>query len=255
MTLNIDEKFDHLSKAPVVEAVLELRCRVETEWDEVHTTKRLRELLPEFTKVESVRTVMHEVAVESGIAPVQNATDLVWTGVVMKTEDEKQIVRFERDRFSFSQLAPYPGWDTFIERALNLWTLRRAEPGHDEIARMGLRFINRIAARGPDEDLQKVLVAAPVKPVDFPLPIAGFLHRDMFEVPGYDYMVLTTRTIQPVASDAAAVPGLIIDIDVFTTKPATLTIEELRARLQEMRWLKNKTFFGSLTNEAKSNLQ
>lgn len=252
--LNINEKFDHLSKAPVVEAVLELRCRVEKEWDEVHTTKRLKELLPEFTKVESLRTVKHEVAIEPGMAPVQNATDLGWVGVVMKTEDEKQIVRFERDKFSFSQLAPYPGWNTFIERALKLWNVRAAETGQDEIARIGLRFINRIAAGGPNEDLQKVLVAAPVKPEGFPLPFGGFLHRDVFDVPGYDYAVLTTRTIQPVASDTAAVLGLIIDIDVFTTKPVTLTIEELRARLQEMRWLKNKTFFGSLTNEAKSNL-
>jgi uncharacterized protein (TIGR04255 family) len=252
--LNIDEKFGHLSKAPVVEAVLELRSRVETEWDEVHTTKRLRELLPEFPKVESLRTLMHEVVLEPSIATVQNAADLGWVGVLMKTADEKQIVRFERDAFSYSQLAPYPGWDAFIDRALQLWNLRTAESAHNEIARIGLRFINRIAAGGPNEDLQKVLVAAPVKPDDLPLPYAGFLHRDVFEVPGYDYAVLTTRTIQPMASDATTASGLIIDIDVFTTKPATLTIEELRARLREMRWLKNKTFFGSLTNEAKSDL-
>ena len=44
--------------------------------------------------------------------------------------------------------------------------------------------------------------------------------------------------------------GLILDIDVFTTRAMELNEEVFLKRLQEMRWLKNKAFFGSITQKA-----
>jgi len=44
--------------------------------------------------------------------------------------------------------------------------------------------------------------------------------------------------------------ALILDIDVFTTQPLELEQSMLVRRLLEMRWLKNKVFFGSVTEKA-----
>jgi uncharacterized protein (TIGR04255 family) len=44
--------------------------------------------------------------------------------------------------------------------------------------------------------------------------------------------------------------GLILDIDVFTTQGFDLDESILGRRLLEMRWLKNKVFFGSITGKA-----
>ena len=47
--------------------------------------------------------------------------------------------------------------------------------------------------------------------------------------------------------------GLILYIDVGTTKPFYLSGDGLEPHLANMRWLKNKAFFGSLSERA-SNL-
>ena len=44
--------------------------------------------------------------------------------------------------------------------------------------------------------------------------------------------------------------ALILDIDVFTTHGFELDDSVLERRLSEMRWLKNKVFFGSITEKA-----
>jgi hypothetical protein len=43
---------------------------------------------------------------------------------------------------------------------------------------------------------------------------------------------------------------LILDVDVFTTQPLEPKLGTLEERLTEMRWLKNKVFFGSVTSSA-----
>jgi hypothetical protein len=48
---------------------------------------------------------------------------------------------------------------------------------------------------------------------------------------------------------------LILDIDVFTTKPFEQRADAIDKRLAEMRWLKNKVFYSSLTKGALEGLK
>jgi hypothetical protein len=43
--------------------------------------------------------------------------------------------------------------------------------------------------------------------------------------------------------------GLIIDTDVFTQIPFEFNLARTRQHLAEMRWLKNKVFFGSISQK------
>jgi uncharacterized protein (TIGR04255 family) len=80
------------------------------------------------------------------------------------------------------------------------------------------------------------------------LPFHGFMHHDVLAVPGHPYAINVIRTIQtPPNTDASAV---ILDIDVFTLQPFQFREAILEERLPEMRWLKNKVFFGSVTPKA-----
>ena len=84
------------------------------------------------------------------------------------------------------------------------------------------------------------------------LPYHGFLHHDTLAVPGYPYAMNVIRTIQTAPNQPLAV---ILDIDVFTAEAFELQTELLAQRLQEMRWLKNKAFFGSITSKALEKFQ
>jgi uncharacterized protein (TIGR04255 family) len=67
-------------------------------------------------------------------------------------------------------------------------------------------------------------------------------------VPGHPFGVQVIQTIQPVPGPVKEV-GLILDIDAFTMSPFDFSIEGLKNRLSQLRWLKNKAFFGSFKQE------
>lgn len=255
VTLKLDEVFPTLSREPVTEAVLELRCRAETDWEEERVSAWLGNQVTNLPKIESLRGLMTEMRFEPGSAAMHRAEDLGWLGLVMRSENGNKVVRFQRDTFAFSQLSPYPGWNAFIKQAVELWMIheRLAKPA--EIARIGLRFINRIDLTGENIMLDDYLVSPPKEPDGLNLPFAGFLHSDTLAVPGHEYSVQITRTIQPPQDKGPQKLGLIIDIDVFSTRPWVGKSDELESRLLEMRWLKNKAFFGSLTSTAKTLLK
>lgn len=246
-----DEQFRTLNSAPVVEAVLELRCRVDMDWHETSVMAMLTSRLTDFPHCESMKRMKTEMRLGPDVGPVHTSEDLGWVGARFQSADEKQIVRYERDVFAFSQLSPYPGWDTFAQRAMDLFAVVAPAESAIEIARVGLRFINRIELIDGAQP-ENYLVSVPRAPEGVSLSIDGFLHQEKFGVPGYDYAIQMTRTLQPPAIERGTTAGLIIDIDVSTTKPWRGTFSNLRTRLLEMRWLKNKTFFGSLTPNAQS---
>ena len=49
--------------------------------------------------------------------------------------------------------------------------------------------------------------------------------------------------------------GIILDNDVFTVDPFEFQQEVLERRLAEMRWLKNKAFFGIISKKALATFQ
>jgi len=82
------------------------------------------------------------------------------------------------------------------------------------------------------------------------LPIIGFFHQDTLAVPGHPFAINLIRTIQPAETPGKASLAVILDIDAFTTAPFQLHQDELLQRLRQMRWLKNKVFFGNITEKA-----
>ena len=68
-------------------------------------------------------------------------------------------------------------------------------------------------------------------------------------VPGYPYGINTVRMIEPL-QDLRSGVAILLDIDVFTSQPFELRDNAFEVYLAEMRYLKNKVFFGSVTDKA-----
>lgn len=238
-----DEQFPHLSKAPIVEAIVELRTRAGAEWAE-SIIPSVKAALPEYPTANSLHTSAIHIAVgpgqPSGTPPPTPQTG--WLGVHLRTEDTLRLARLERDAFGFSQLAPYANWTTFETEALRLWEIHRKLANPSEVQRIGLRFINRIEVPIGTDDLAAVLTSPPKPVAGLALPIAGFIHSETLLVPGHDYVVQLNKTIQPPTEHGCAY-AVIIDIDV-SSPGGEKPLAEIFA---DMRWLKNKVFFSSIT--------
>ena len=254
--IDLTESFPLLGRAPIVEAVIEVRARAEASWEESAISERVKSALPEYPNFPSGRAVQFKMEFAQAAAPLpappslaeQAVHDMGWRGLRCESADKLHVVQFNRDGFVFSRLAPYESWDQFQQEGLRLWQLHRNLAQPTEVQRLGLRFINRIAVPQEGLRLEDYLEAPPKPPRGIDLPFAGFLHHDTLTVPGYPYGIDFTQTVQPPQGLEAA--GLILDVDVFTPRPFNLGEGVLEQHLAEMRWLKNKVFFGSITPKA-----
>lgn len=243
--INLEESFEHLSRAPIVEAVIDIRCRPAKPLEEASLRSLLKERLEEYNLLDSQREFEGEMKFAPGHPVSQTVRDLGWKGLRFKSADPKHIAQFNRDGFVFSRLDPYQDWAQLTGEALRLWELYRELAQPTDVQRIGLRFINRIRIPEGARRISDFIHSAPVPPRGLPFPFQGFIHRDTLAVPGYPYAVNLARTIQPATEQLSGV-AIVLDIDAFTTQPFPLDSSRLLRHLEEMRWLKNKVFFGSV---------
>jgi uncharacterized protein (TIGR04255 family) len=248
--LNIDltESFPHLARAPIVEAVIEIRARAEGSWEEEAVMHQLKTKLPDYPVAASQSEFRQEIRFDPGQPPEATTHDLGWKGLRFQSADNRHIAQFKRDGFVFSRLPPYENWEQLYSEAMRLWLLHVGLSRPREAQRIGLRFIDRIVLPPQDMLFESYIHSTPPLIQGVDLLLAGFFHQETLGVPGHPYAVNVARTIQPEPSTQGM--AIILDIDVFTTQVCELKQEILKQRFLEMRWLKNKVFFGSITPKA-----
>lgn len=249
--IKIDEAFEHLPRAPIVEAVIDIRGRAQAHWDESTAKLQVEPKLPNYAFLDSQREFETEVKVRPDQPPQQVVRDLGWKGVRFQSPDKLHIAQFNRNGFVFSRLEPYENWEQLYDENQRLWNMFKELAQPVEIQRIGLRYINRIKLPVGELRFEDYIQPAPESPRGLDLPFHGFMHHDTLAVPGHPYAINVIRTIQPPQGASGSGVALILDIDVFTAQAFELDDTLLASRLLEMRWLKNKVFFGSITEKAR----
>src|SRR5438067_291520 len=123
MKIELTEQFEHLAKAPIVEAAIEIRARAEAPWDETAISEQIKFRLTDYPKVTSLKQIQQEIKLQPG-KPAEGLTrDLGWQGLQFQSQDGRSAVQFNRDAFVFNQLPPYKGWDPFLGEAIRLWRI------------------------------------------------------------------------------------------------------------------------------------
>ena len=254
--IKVDQPFERLANAPIVEAVLDFRVPPISEWDNELVTQNLKTALPDYPQLQSQRAWQANIQANVETLPVATTQELGWHGVLARNSDGSQVAQFQRSGFAFSRLKPYLGWLHFQKEALRLWDIYQSIVQSAFIVRIGLRSINRIdvpSTTGSIE-LDYWLTAPPTSPPNLGLPHAGFYHTDTYLIPGTSYTTNLIRTIDTSGVGVTHIAGLIIDIDVFSDVVAD-NYESLIKQLDEMRWVKNKLFFSTITPQAKVDFQ
>ncbi len=244
------ESFPHLPKAPIVEAAVDIRARAELPWEEKAIAEQLKERLPEYPVTLAQHAFQQHFQFGSNQPPQGSYQELGLKGFRLQSADNLHIVQFNRDGFVCSRLAPYESWERFSSELFRLWDIYVEFAGPSQIHRLGLRFINLIKLSPEHQDLRYYLVVPPLTAPELHLPFVAFLHQDTFAIPRLPYFVNIVKTIQLQQDLSVGEPALIVDIDVSSEQPFALEDGILKDRLTEMRWLKNRFFFGNITTEA-----
>jgi uncharacterized protein (TIGR04255 family) len=239
--INLKEDFPHLPKAPIVEAIIDLRANPEVPWEEGFVRSNLDALLVDYKFLDSQQEIQHEIKMKD---PDEQMRRTQWKGLRYISLDGKNIGQFNRDGFVFRRLPPYEDWAHFHGEAMRLWEVYLALAKCTEIQRMGLRFINRIEVLPPNLRIQEYISGGPVPPEGLEtLSCNNFMHHDTWLEP--PFAVNVVRVLQRLPNQVA----IILDLDVFSTTSFELNSTILTDSLTKMRWLKNKSFFGIISKQ------
>lgn len=247
ISIDLNERFPTLHAAPSIEAAIHWVAPAGKKLEPEALRAELSQRLPDYPILQTQQDIQMGMGALDGSPEFFQRVQ--WNGFRLQDEQNHHVVQFMQSGVVFSRLEPYEKWEIFTAEALRIWQLfvELAEP--TIIERLGVRHINQIQL----ENGEQPSTYLKIEPYSLPgLNIfpENFFYKDTYQVPGYPYSIHWVRTIQPQESAPSNQQALIVDIDVFTTQLLQLDQNTLTQRLQEMRWLKNKLFFSSITDTA-----
>lgn len=243
-----DEKL-LLAKPPIVEAVLDLDCdlppgRKITELEAVAREKlggrypKARRTFIQEHQIEAVGEDPPKLSVRRGIQALQFLHD-----------DEKQLIQFRPQGFSFNRLAPYSTLDDYLPEIERTWRVfvKIASPLQVRIVR--LRYINRILlpTREGRVELNEFFTFRPQLPQEERLRLRGFFNQYNaveIETGNEVNVVMTPQEGEgdwlPIVLDLTAGKGAVME-------PANW--EGIVSCIESLRSLNNRIFRNTLTQK------
>jgi uncharacterized protein (TIGR04255 family) len=231
-----------LSKPPIREAVVDIRCELPDGFSVAHLEALhpvIKDQYPDKKERQKLGFHLAETAFTAkNFGPV---------GFVFINDSKFQVAQFRLDGFTFSRLAPYENWNTLRDEAKRLWRVYCDGTKPTTISRVALRYINELNVPLDLEGWSKWLVDAPKAP-----PTAKTFPKEFLTRCVVDDTVMGTTWIVTQSGEKGPPPNLriLLDIDVF--KAASFeTDEAIWQTAESLRLTKNDVFFGSITEATK----
>lgn len=241
-----------LSNAPIVEAVIEIRCDMGPTFDLAALETAARDLLrDQYPKLRQQFIEEHRFE-KQGDEPPRVSAQRGLQAFQFLHDDEKQLVQIRTQGFSFNRLAPYSSLDEYLPEIERTWGLfvQLAKPV--QIQQIRLRYINRILLplTNGQVEFTDFLKVSPRLPEEDKLQFVGFLNQHAAVDVETKNQVNIITTMQPGANDFLP---LIFDIEVIHTG----TVDPgdwawIRSHIDSLRSLKNRVFQNTLTDKCLS---
>ncbi len=236
---------ERFPKAPITEALIDLRVEMSdrisvSQLESLHTA--IKEGYPD---KKARRRWEQRLEFREGKEPVSTeAKDLGVDGYLFWAADEKQVVQFRLDGFTFSRLRPYLDWSQISGEAANLWNIYvdGAKPVH--VTRLALRFINEIEIPLKTFELEQYFTSPPKAPPGLPQILEHFFSRILIQFPEDGAKAFVTLALSDTKDPL--VTRVLLDIDAFMDVQLSPMDIKIWDCLAVLRRLKNEVFRTSL---------
>ena len=232
----------HLPRAPITEALVDLRVAARADLDASEFRSLEGELSEAFPSIDERRQTMVSLHLDPTEERQQvTRKPLGISGLWFRTANRQKLAQFRVDGFTFNWMKPYDRWEALISGAMALWDKYKRIAQPNRVTRVALRYINDLEF--PSEDLDRYLRA--------PRPIPDSL-RDGDLVGCRSRITIrdgTTRNMVHVTQELRSAFSVLLDIDAYY-EVAPEDDLDISAKFDELRDLKNRAFFGSITKEA-----
>jgi uncharacterized protein (TIGR04255 family) len=244
----LEMKFPHLSKAPIIEAVIDIQtvCKDDATPDQrnarflgIH-----EKLKPEFPEIQIRSSKQIQLSGSPGETAVQDFID----GYFFKSADGADIAQFRQNGFALSRVQRYETFDALLATTQRLWKVYLSVCGKIEITRLAVRYINQVRVPFPLEDNDDYL-AELRKPKTSPAEtkaIKGFADQIVSLDVTSGATVGLVRVMQEPPANATDT-SVIIDIDTSrAVSGLSNEDQQIWDIIASFRDVKNRVFFESV---------
>ena len=235
-------KPQHLSRAPIDEALIDIRVTLPKHTRVLEHLAALDEKFrDQYPDKKTIREFQYRVDLDH---PDIEEKTLKQLGFRYTNADNTHVIQATLNGLTLSRLPPYQDWAQLREEAQRVWTIYSDHVQPETITRVAARYINKIKMPGPPIEFNDYLSYVPVVPKVLPQVVAGFSSRIVVQDAKAQCVAIITQIFQPSPSEIA----VILDIDVFREKVFGGGWEAW-GTLDMLREFKNLIFFDSITEE------
>lgn len=206
---------------PIVEVVCEFRFVPSEPWDLTVPGLVYDRLRGDFPRRRLLKVFEGEATAEtSGIRQELRLTDRMQ----FLRKDEKAFVQVGPNLLAVNHLAPYPTWEGFVPLVQDAYEAYCTVARPSGLARIGLRYVNRIVLPGNPVELADYLNFRPFVGPGLPQIMSGFILG--VQIPfedGRDMLRLQLTTDEPGLPNSVTV---LLDIDYFVTRPEAVSLSD-----------------------------
>ncbi len=243
--LGSSKQFPHLSKAPIVEALIDFRIRS----GEPLPPERLADLSTVIGDRYPTRKETRKLEASLVFGPDKDPEHKV-SGFLMgyryETADGHYVLQASPTGFTLSRLNSYTKWNDLLSEAKSLWAEYIKLFDRAVVIRCAVRYINRVGLPGPRIDFDHYFTAAPKIPESLPQVLVSFLSRVVIPIADRNAFAIVTQSFNPEDAKENVAP-VVLDIDVFREGSFDIESEENWRVIGELRDIKNEIFFSWIT--------
>lgn len=238
----------HLEHAPITEALIDIKV---TPRDGL-TFTGLQKAIGAADSGYYVKNPISEGTFAFTLAPEgkpQTTADSAQVGLRLHSADEKYVAQFRLAGFTLSRLPPYEKWENLIDETRRLWAIYVESLAPTRVVWVATRFINNLhLPLEPGESFQTYLHKLVDVPDEAPQIVETFFQRFLLVEAASGARVILTLALDGIPP-AGGIP-VILDVDAFVAANLKPADRELWTILERLRELKNRSFFGTITEQA-----
>ncbi|MDR4463305.1 MAG: TIGR04255 family protein [Nitrospira sp.] len=233
----------HLSRAPITEALIDIRVTLPKE---TRTLEHLAALNAQFGELyqdkKDIKEFQYRVQFDRPELDEKTSTHL---GFRYTNAESTQVIQTTISGFTFSRLPPYEDWERLKEEAKRTWAIYSGHVRPETITRVAVRYINRLVLPGPLVELDQYLRYVAKVPKVLPQVLGGYFSRIVVPDRQGQRTAIITQSSAPNPAEVSP----ILDIDVFMERPFS-NEDEVWGAIDRLRDFKNKIFFDCITEKA-----
>jgi len=235
-------------KPPITEAVIEISFTSPHDKSKIDKfIKKLNEIYADYQKSVNYDLKIDITNIQQNKPKAEAIPEIVHR---LSSEDMTQQLLLNESSFVISQLAPYCGWNDFINRFIRDWKVWKKKLGFNEIKQIGVRYINRldIPVSGPTiEPSQYVNIHPEIPEILGP----NSSYAIQVKIPMNELKSILVLNSAVVKSPLLNNISLVIDQDIVKTVELPQSDESIYSYLNEVHTEKNRVFESCITDKSR----